>query len=163
MRVLNAQHYLWLRPVTVLFLVILVSCTVSGEYEIETFDLGKGRSIEILASKYMEVSQSFYYQVKVDQKIVIPLFRMCSGHDSGQLKFETLLAKQGDLVGIFEQKYPQEILVIHDFRSNASWPRMLEGYKSQAEYEQYGAALLKELQSEHKNIELKLGQERACE
>ena len=72
----------------------------------------------------MEVSQSIYYQVKVDQKIVIPLCMICAGHDRGQLKFKTLLAKDGDLVGIFEQKFPQEILAIHDFKSNNSWPRM---------------------------------------
>jgi len=34
---------------------MLVLPTVSGEYEIETFDLGNGRSIEILASKDAEV------------------------------------------------------------------------------------------------------------
>ncbi len=153
MQVLKAQHYLWLRCVTVLFLILFVSCAASGEYEIETFNLGKDRSIELLASEDVEVSQSFYCQVKVDQKIVVPLFMICVDNNRGQLKFKTLLAEQGDLVGIFEQEYPQEILTIHDFRSNASWPRMLNGYKSPAEYEQYGAEVLKEDQAEHKNIE----------
>ena len=139
--------------VTVLLLIILASCTATGEYEIETFDLGKGRSIEILASEDAEVSQSFYYQVKVDQKIVTTLCMICVGHDRGQLKFKTLIAKDGDLVGIFEQKHPQEILAIHDFKSHDSWPRQ----------EGFGAALLKDLQAEHKDIQLKLGQERACE
>jgi hypothetical protein len=144
-------------------LVLLVSCSASGEYEIETFDLGNGRSIEILASNDAEVSQSFYYQVKVDGNIVIPLCMMCAGHDRGQLKFRTLSAKDGDLVGIFEQKYPEEILAIHDFKANASWPRMPSEYKNPEEHEQYGAALLKDLQAEHQDIQLKLGQKEACE
>ena len=160
---MQLKQNLHLSGLSLLMSIILISCTASGEYEVQTFDLGKGRSIEIFASENVEVSQSFYYQVKVDQKITIPLFRICGGHDRGQLKFKTLLAKDGDLVGIFEQKYPQEILAIHDFKSNASWPRMLSGYNSPEEHEEYGAALLKDLQAEHEDIQLKLGHERACE
>jgi hypothetical protein len=162
MQVPKAEHHLQLLSMMVL-LVLLVSCSASGEYEIETFDLGNGRSIEILASNDAEVSQSFYYQVKVDGNIVIPLFMMCVGHDRGQLEFRALLAKDGDLVGIFEQKFPEEILAIHDFKANASWPRMPSEYKNPEEHEQYGAALLKDLQAEHQDIQLRLGQKEACE
>ncbi|MCA1575777.1 MAG: hypothetical protein LC794_00275 [Acidobacteria bacterium] len=85
-----------------LVILLALSCTgASGEYQITNFDVGKGRSIEILASEDAEVSQSFYYQVRVNQKVVVPLFMICVGHDRGQLKFQTLLAKDGDLVGIY--------------------------------------------------------------
>jgi hypothetical protein len=70
-----------------LVLLLSFSCTgVSGEYRITNFNLGQGRSIEILASEDAEVSQSFYYQVKLDEKIVVPLFMICVGHDRGQLR-----------------------------------------------------------------------------
>ena len=142
-------------------LFLSLSCTdLSGEYEIANFDLGKGRSIEILASEDAEVSQSFYYQVKVDRKIIVPLVMICVGHDRGQLKFNTLLAKDGDVVGIFEQKHPQEILAIHDFKLNATWPGLLSDNKS-TEFRQSGTLLLRELQTEHENIQLAEG--RACE
>jgi hypothetical protein len=36
-------------------------------------------------------------------------------------------------------------------------------YKNPEEHEQYGAALLKDLQAEHQDIQLKLGQKEACE
>ena len=95
---------------------------MSGEYGIKNFDLGKGRSIELLASNDAEVSQSFYYQVKVDQKIIVPPFMICVGHDRGQLKFRTILAKDGDLVGIFEQKHPGELLALHDLTTRRRRP-----------------------------------------
>jgi hypothetical protein len=132
-----------------------------GEYEMANFELGQQRAIQILASRYVEVTQSFYYQVKVDGKVVVPLFMICGGIDRGQLEFRPLLARDGDLVGIFEKQYPQEILAIHDFKTNASWPALLS-YGSTEEYYKYGEALLKGLQAEHQNLNLKLGADRAC-
>jgi len=161
MRVVNAGN-LYRSIAGVLLSLLFVSCSVSGQYEIATFDLGKQRSIQILASEYIEVTQSIYYQVKVDGKVVIPLFMICSTLDHGQLDFQALLARDGDLVGVFEKELPQEILVVHDFKTNASWPRVLS-YNSTDEYYQFGAALLKQLQAEHPNLELKLGSDRACD
>lgn len=162
-RVLITKRYGQLLGLTILAMFLSLSCTdLSGQYEITKFDLGKGRSIEILASEDAEVTQSFYYQVKVDRKIAVPLVMICVGHDRGQLKFNTLLAKEGDLVGVFEQKHPQEMLAIHDFKLNATWPGLLSDTKS-TEYKQSGTLLLKELQAEHQNIQLQLAEGRACE
>lgn len=127
-----------------------------------TFDLGNGRSIEILASKDAEASQSFYYHVKVDQKVVVPLFMICVGHDRGQLEFKTLIAEDGDVVGIFEQKRPEEMLAIHDFKANATWPGLLSP-DSRTEFTLSGTLLLKKLQAEHQHIQLTLADGRACE
>lgn len=146
-----------------MIMFISISCgSRSGEYEIVTFDLGQGRSIEILASETLEVTQSFYYRVKVDHKTVVPLYMMCAGHDKGQLKFKTIVAKGGDIVGVFDQKYPNEILVIHDFKSNASWPKTSDD-KNATERNQLGEDLLKELQAEHQDIKMRLGQYYACD
>src|SRR5829696_6458107 len=161
MRVSNVRNLL--RSVAgVLLLLIFVSCSASGQYEIVTFDVGQHRSIQILASEYWEVTQSFYYQVKVDEKVVVPLFRMCGGIDRGQLEFKTLFAKGGEFVGIYEKRYPNDILALHDFKTNASWPALLS-YGSRDEYYKFGEALLKELQAEHQDLNLKLDEERACE
>ena len=73
-----------------------------------------------------------------------------------------LLAKDGDIAGIFEQKHPQEMLAIHDFKLNATWPGLLSDNKS-TEYKQSGTLLLEELQAEHRNIHLQLSEGRACE
>jgi hypothetical protein len=160
---IKIKRYCRLAGLTVLIFLLSLSCTdLSGEYKIKNFDLGKGRSIEILASEDAEVSQSFYYQVKVDQKILVPLFMICVGHDRGQLTFNTLLAKDSDLVGIFEQKHPQELLAIHDFRLNATWPGLLSD-NNPPEQKQSGTLLLKLLQVEHQNIQLQLEEGRACE
>ena len=136
----------------------LASCDDNGQYEVETFNLGNARSIEILASEHLEVTQSFYYQVKVDQKVVVRLGLMCVGIDRGQLKFGTLLAKSGDLVGVFEKKYPQEILAIHDFRTNITWPG-IPADGGPERYQDHGASLLRELQSEHPERTLTMAQD----
>lgn len=160
MQVFNVRNLLC-PAASVLLLLILVSCSTSGQYEIVTFDVGQHRSIQILASEYLEVTRSFYYQVKVDEKVVVPLFRMCGGIDSDHLRFKILVAQGGDLVGIFEKRYPQEILAIHNFKTNASWPALLS-YGSTDEYYKFGEALLKELQAEHRDLELRLDEGRAC-
>jgi hypothetical protein len=148
---------------SVSMLLVLLSCTdIPGEYEITRFDLGKGRLIEIFASENAEVSQSFYYQVKVDGKIIVPHVMVCVGHDRGQLKFNTLIAKDGDLVGIFEQKRREQILALHDFRAKATWPGVLSG-DQQGEFRMSGGLLLRDLQAEHQNIELRLSSDRSCE
>ena len=163
MQDLKPKQYRRLFALSVLIsLLVLSCCGLSGEYRITNFDLGKGRSIEILASNDAEVSQSFYYQVKVDQKIIVPLVMICVGHDRGQLKFQTILAKDGDLVGIFEQKHPEEMLALHDFKLNATWPGSLSDSNS-TQYKQSGTLLLKELQAEHQTRQLKLADGRACE
>jgi len=164
MQLVNAKYCVEASRLSVLMIMLVaISCgSASGEYEIVTFDLGQGRSIEILASETLEVTQSFYYRVKVDHKTVVPLYMMCAGHDKGQLKFKTIVAKGGDVVGVFEQKYPNEILAIHDFRSNASWPNTSVDKKAR-ERDQAGEELLKELQAEHQDIKMKLGQYNACD
>jgi hypothetical protein len=160
----NAQRHLrafLLASLSICALLISTSCEQSGEYAIATLDLGKGRSIEILASNRVEVSQGFYYQVKVDGKVVVPMFMLCTGLDNGKLKFKTIAAKGGDLVAIFEQKYPDEILAIHDFKTNVSWPRGFDR-NTAMENNKIGEAFFKELQAEHPDIQLHLGQKHGC-
>ena len=148
---------------SVTMLLVSFSCTdIAGEYEITRFDLGKGRSIEILASEDAEVSQSFYYQVKVDGKTIVPLVMICVGHDRGQLKFNMLAAKDGELIGIFEQKRPQQMLAIHDFKRNATWPGVLSP-DQEADFKMSGGLLLRDLQTEHQNKQLTLADGQACE
>ena len=96
----------------------------------------------------------------VDGKIIVPIFRICSGHDSGKLNFRTITAKNGDLVGVFEQRYPNDILALHDFNSNRTWPEARD--KSLAEVEQLRSDLLRELQAEHQNLTLQTETGRGC-
>jgi hypothetical protein len=143
----------------ILLLLLLAngSCeSRKGEYLISTLDVGSGRSIEILAANEMEVTQSIYYRVKVTGETVVPLFMMCGGYDTGKLRFKTITAKHGDLVGVFEQRYPDDILAVHDFSSNRSWPY------GRDEHGQWGDELLGELQREHEGLKLKLGRGLGC-
>ena len=147
----------------VLFLFLsLLSCgNKKGEYSITRFDLGRGRSIEILASNEMEVTQSFYYRVTVADKTVVPLSLICVGHDTGTLTFRTIAAQNGELVGIFEQRFPDEILAVHDFSSNITWPRPLD-YEKPVHRDQIGHELLNKLQVEHTERSLKFARDSGC-
>lgn len=138
----------------------LLGCERKGQYDIAKFEVEPRRSIEILASYDVEVTKSFYYRVRVDGKIVVPISMICAGHDNGQLKFNTLTAKSGELVGIFEQRYPNEILALHDFSSNRTWPEARD--KSLGESYQIRDELLEELQREHKDVEFKEGVGTGC-
>lgn len=80
---------------------------------------------------------------------------ICVGHDRGQLEFKTLLAKGGDVVGIFEQKRPEEMLAIHDFNANATWPGLLS-QDIQTDFKLSATLHLKDLQAEHQNMQLTL-------
>jgi hypothetical protein len=135
----------------------LISCEYKGEYEIAKFEQGRNWSIEILASYDVEVTQSFYYRVRVDGKVAVPIVMICAGHDTGKLRFSAITAKNGDLVGIFEQKYPNEILALHDFSSNRTWPGSFVGESNPSGY-----AFLEELQREHKDIQFKKGEGTGC-
>jgi hypothetical protein len=144
-----------------LLILTSLSCgRAEGEYELAKIDLDPHRSIEILASETMEVSQALYCQVSVDGKVVVPIFLICSGHDSGKLKFAAITAKNGELVGVFEQRFPDEILVLHDFSSNQTWP--LDRFKSLEASERLKEELLQELQAEHNDLQLKTGFSRGC-
>jgi hypothetical protein len=144
-------------------IVVLISSTCGGqkgEYSIAKIDVGSRRSIEILASYSREVTQSFYYQVRADDEIVVPLSMICAGHDTGTQRFKTVTAKHGDLVGVFEQRYPSEILAMHDFTSNSIWPQSFN--LSPLESNQLGERLLKELQAGHNDLNFTMGSGTGC-
>jgi len=88
------------------------------EYPVTTFEVGQDKSIVILAATEWELSQPFYYEVRVNGEVVVPKFLICGGKDDGKFKFNVMSAKGGHLVGVFAEKYPREVLALHDFSEN---------------------------------------------
>ena len=127
-----------------------------GEYLITSLNPGPGRTIEILASYDVDGGRGIYYRVNVNGETVAPLSLMCVGLDTDKLKFKTITANNGDLVGVFEERYPLEILAMHDFKMNRTWPhdRIAHG--------QWGDELLRELQSAHSDRKFQLGEGSGC-
>ena len=144
----------------VLSLLVLfsnLSCALpKGHYLVTTLSVGPGRTIEILASYDIDGGRGIFYRVNVNGETVAPLSLMCVGLDTKKLKFTTITANDGDLVGIFEQRYPDDILAMHDFKSNRSWPY---GYQ---EHGQWGDELLRELQEVHSDRKFQTGNGRGC-
>ena len=127
-----------------------------GHYLVTTLNVGPGRTIEILASYDVDGGRGISYRVKLNGQTVAPLGLMCVGIDTDKLNFKTITANNGDLVGVFEQRYPDDILAMHDFKSNRSWP---SGYQ---EHGQWGDELLRELQEVHSDRKFQTGNGRGC-
>lgn len=137
-----------------------LACDSKSEYEIAQIKVSPRWTIDILASSEMEVSQSIYYRVRVDDEVVVPLFRICSGHAGRGQRFNVITAKEGALVGVYEARYPDEILALHDFNSNETWPSAPT--RTVDENEKVRQELLDQLQKEHPNLNLRTGRGSGC-
>jgi len=87
--------------------------------------VGNGRTIEVTAASCWEISRSVYYEVKENGKVVTPLFVMTSDGGSDKHQYAVLTAKGGSLIGVIETtRTPHELVILHDFSSGESWPRL---------------------------------------
>lgn len=80
---------------------------------------------------------------------------ICAGHDRGQLEFKTLLAKGGDVVGIFAQSVRRRCLQFMISRRMPPGPGLLSR-DIQTDFKLSATLHLKDLQAEHQNRQLTL-------
>ena len=77
----------------------------------------------VYADRSWEVSQGFYYEIREQRRVVTPRTAIAWITPAGQgPQFRVLEAEKGELIGVLEAGRPEEILVLHDFRSGESWP-----------------------------------------
>lgn len=145
----------------VLWVVTFLSCGHLAEdyFTISNFNLGQDRSVVISAASEWELSQPFFYEVRVGSEIVVSKSRICNGRVSSGVEFGTLVAEGGNTVGIFMKKYPEEILAVHNFSENFTWPGHIKG-RSETEKTVLRAASIDLLQKEHPDMQLKTGNPR---
>ena len=155
---------LYIFLVIVLAALVLISsnlsCDSKGEYEIAQIKVSPRWTIDILASREIEVSQSIYYRVKVDDVVVVPVSRICSGFAGRGEQFKIFTAEAGTLVGVYEARFPNEILALHDFNKNETWPSAPT--RTRDESEQVRQDLLQRLQKEHSSLNFKTGSGSGC-
>lgn len=156
------RRYIFL--IIVLTTLVLISSTLScdskGEYEIAQINVSPRWIIDILASREIEVSQSIYYRVKVDNVVVVPVSRICSGFAGRGEQFKIFTAEAGTVVGVYEARFPNEILALHDFNKNETWPSAPT--RTRDESERVRQDLLQRLQKEHPGINFKTGYGSGC-
>ena len=138
----------------------IVACDSKGEYEIAQIKVSPRWTIDILASRELEVSQSIYYRVKVDDVVVVPIFNICNGFAGRGQQFKIFTAEAGTLVGVYEARFPNEILALHDFNKNETWPSAPT--RTRDENERVRQDLLQRLQKEHPGINFKTGSGSGC-
>ena len=139
----------------VLLLTLMLALTASGcssKYQVAKLDAGGGRSILILAERYPEEHQAFYYKVEVNGQEVVPNTYISSEDPESvkQLKLKLVSDKSGSLVGVIEEKLPQKIWLLHNFATGETYPRCDSGGVD--ECEKRGEALLNNLQKDHPEI-----------
>jgi hypothetical protein len=137
-----------------------LACDSVGEYEIAQIKVSPRWTIEILASREVDVFQSIYYRVRVDDEVVVLTSRICSGYANRAHQFQIITAKEGTLVGVYEARYPDEILALHDFNNNETWPAAPT--RTRDENEKVRQELLDQLQKEHPNLNLNTGRGSGC-
>lgn len=130
------------------------------KYVVTSIPAGDGRAILISTDQACEISCGIYYEVKVLDQIVVPMSSICSG-DAETLTFKAIFAKEGNLVGVYEETWPERLLLLHDFTTQSSWPRSLPdegGHQTDSR----GLKLLEAFQKEHPNKHFRFAWGGAC-
>ena len=92
---------------------------------ISKLTVGKGRTIEITGQSCWEISRSVYYEVKENGNVVTPLHVMSFDSGSAEHSYAILSARGGSLIGVVDTtETPHELVILHDFGSGESWPRL---------------------------------------
>lgn len=117
------------------------------QYVVTEIPVGDGRTVVISTDSVCEISCSILYEVKVGDETVSSMCRIAYG-DAESLTFKTLFAKGGNLVAIYEETWPERLLLLHDFSTGKGWPRSLpDEYGTDTDGR--GVKLLAEMQKEH--------------
>lgn len=145
-----------------LTLLVMSACHWERHYVVTGLPVGDNRSIIILADTAAEISTGIYYQVKIGGETVVSTCLICqAAKDVDSLNFKTLTASGGTLVALYEETDPERILALYDFSRGGSWPRGAPG-EWNSEIDSRGEELLKQLQQEYPNSNLRLSGGAAC-
>ena len=124
-----------LLKICILMSVLLCSsCAVGhkiGDYvcerddEISQLDVGHGREIRMTAGVCWEISRPIYYEIKEDGRIVVPKTYIDGDGGDDEHQYRAIFAEGGSLVGVVETTGGTQVLVvIQDFKTGESWPRV---------------------------------------
>lgn len=140
------------------FVLIALSSALScsQQYVVSRLGIPGAREIVILTDYYFENDRKYSYEIVANGESIVPTTALCVGDDPEKLRFEVVLGKQGDIVGLVENKRPGEVLMLYDLKSGESWPHALpsESFENQ---KTRGLKLLEKLQAEEPARVLKLG------
>lgn len=112
----------------------IISYLCSRRETIAELDVQSQRAVIITADSCWEVSRPIYYEVREAGRVVTPTTFI--GGDSGNdpHDYEVIYAESGALVGVIETSAPlPELVIMQDFKSGESWPRLRENELSYAE------------------------------
>lgn len=104
-------------------------------YTVGDYDLDQGRFIKIVGEKSSR-SQAFNlrYEVIVNGKVTVSrdaegaqFYSSTTSNRSSPREFSVVPANQGELVAITDRANHDDIVILHDFRTNQSWPASGKG------------------------------------
>jgi hypothetical protein len=132
-----------------------LSLGVSGcskYYRVAELDAGGGRSVSILAERDYDNTQPVYYEVRAEGRVVVPRTYISSiePDDTKRLRLKLVWNKAGSVCGVVDERLPQKLWVLHNFKTGETWPRCESGGLERCE--QGGEALLHELQKDYPEV-----------
>lgn len=90
--------------------------------DIQELILDSSRSVRISA-KLQPGRAAMYYQIKIDgQATHDPVFFATANPTGQTVQFVFHKANEGELIGIAQGVAPTQILILHDYAANTSWP-----------------------------------------
>ena len=122
-------------------------------FVVDKLDAGQGRTVLILeADEWFEIP-SWYFEIHVNGKIVVPtthLWQCCADDD-----FQLLSSRDDTVIGVVSSSRPGVLYVLHDFSCGHNWPRH-ENHDSWDSSTVRGRELRDILQADHPEIKLTL-------
>lgn len=138
------------KPLLLVLTVALATYGCSRKYEVAELDAGEGRKVLILAQRYPEDLQPYFYRVEVNGQEIVPDTYISSEDPKSKFVLKLVSNKDGSLIGVVEERVPQKIWLLHNFATGETWPRCDSGGIEACE--QRGDKLLNELQKDHPEI-----------
>lgn len=155
-RVMGIILFILFLVVTVPMVTTLFEQAPPEAVDLQTLEFPGDRQIQITAKLVMGRSLGMYYRTLAPQAVdKEPAFFVSLPLESLAPEFVTHQAEDGNLIGIAMSHRPLDILVIHDFASDESWPRH-DMWESVEELQARGQAMFDRLAAAHPDQNLSL-------
>ncbi|MGB8703208.1 MAG: hypothetical protein WCD18_27630, partial [Thermosynechococcaceae cyanobacterium] len=106
----------------------------SSRESIAELDVQSQRTVIIMAGRCWEISRPIYYEVREAGRLVTPTTYISGDSGNEAHAYKVVYAESGALVGVIETTRAQpELVLIQDFKSGESWPRLRDNEVSYEE------------------------------
>lgn len=111
--------------VTIYNLEPIITYLCESRETIAELDVGQRRTVLITADNCWEISRPIFYEVTDGGKVITPTSYIDGDGGNDSHTYSVVYAEGGALVSVLETtRAPQELVIMQDFKSGESWPRL---------------------------------------